>query len=80
MNEQLRQLRPTRVGLEILWWKILWRSLSAFVTGFLGAIGSAVFDFTDVSGVEALAIGALGAAAIAALTVVGNYAGGKVEG
>ncbi len=69
----LEQLRPTKVGLKILGWRMFYAFLAAGLTGLLGALGANGAGAVELSRVDVVLLGGFGAGAGAALTVLQNY-------
>ncbi len=76
-TDQLKALRPTKVGLQILAWSALWKGLEGGLYTLLGVGGANTSGAIDLTGLQIVGLAAAGASAGAILRVVLNYVGVK---
>ncbi len=78
-TNQLKALRPTKVGLQILAWSALWKGLEAGLATLTGTSALTISGAIDLTGLQVLLIAAGGTAGGAVLRVVLNYVGIKAS-
>ncbi len=77
MTPALTTLRPTRAGIEILFWRAFYGALAAGITTLLGAAGANTLTDLELTASAATTVAVAGAAVGAALNAVLDWATAK---